>query len=120
MQFFGVSQTPSLVSTPKNCKNSTSTTANTRIVLNAESKIDSSLRVSEASVAIQKSCEAPESRPLRGAKNRIEGCSSATADFLLEAEKRGSPPKSEKRQLLARRGERGGGCSPFARKNKRI
>ncbi|MGX2982431.1 thioredoxin family protein [Helicobacter sp. 23-1045] len=56
------------------------------------------------------SCEAPKSRPLRGAKNRIEGCSSATADFLLEAEKRGSPPKSEKRQLLGTqfnsRGER--------------
>ncbi|MGX3011034.1 hypothetical protein ACWIUD_05670 [Helicobacter sp. 23-1044] len=42
------------------------------------------------------SCEAPKSRPLRGAKNRIQGCSSATADFLLEADKRGSPPKSEK------------------------
>ncbi|MGX2982408.1 hypothetical protein [Helicobacter sp. 23-1045] len=46
------------------------------------------------------SCEAPKSRPLRGAKNRIEGCSSATADFLLEADKRGTPPKSEKRLLF--------------------
>ena len=41
-----------------------------------------------------------ESRPLRGAKNREEGRSSASADFLLEAEKRGTLPKSEKRQLL--------------------
>ena len=56
-------------------------------------------------------CEAPKSRPLRGAKNRIQGCSSATADFLLEAEKRGSPPKSEKRQLLARRGSGAGGAA---------
>ncbi|MGX3011107.1 hypothetical protein ACWIUD_06035 [Helicobacter sp. 23-1044] len=84
----------------------------------AESKQDSSLRVSEASVAIQKKlnpCETPKTRPLRGAKNRIEGCSSATADFLLEAEKRGSPPKSEKRQLLGTqfnsRGERAGGAA---------
>ncbi|MGX2982852.1 valine--tRNA ligase [Helicobacter sp. 23-1045] len=56
-------------------------------------------------------CEAPKSRPLRGAKNRIQGCSSATADFLLEAEKRGTPPKSEKRQLLARRGSGAGGAA---------
>ncbi|MGX3011725.1 hypothetical protein ACWIUD_09260 [Helicobacter sp. 23-1044] len=42
------------------------------------------------------SCDSTESRPLRGAKNREQGCSSATADFLLEAEKRGTPPKSEK------------------------
>ncbi|MGX3011190.1 hypothetical protein ACWIUD_06480 [Helicobacter sp. 23-1044] len=56
-------------------------------------------------------CEAPKSRPLRGAKNREQGCSSATADFLLEVEKRGSPPKSEKRQLLARRGSGAGGAA---------
>ncbi|MGX3012156.1 hypothetical protein ACWIUD_11500 [Helicobacter sp. 23-1044] len=65
-------------------------------------------------------CEAPETRPLRGAKNRIQGCRSATADFLLEAEKRGTPPKSEKRQLLASRGSGEGGAALFARKNKRI
>ena len=56
-------------------------------------------------------CDSTESRPLRGAKNRIQGCSSATADFLLEADKRGSPPKSEKRQLLARRGSGAGGAA---------
>ena len=56
-------------------------------------------------------CEAPKSRPLRGAKNREQGCSSATADFLLEADKRGSPPKSEKRELLARRGSGAGGAA---------
>ncbi|MGX3011799.1 hypothetical protein ACWIUD_09640 [Helicobacter sp. 23-1044] len=65
MQFFGVSQTPSLVSTPKNCKNSTSTTAirricerseatNTRIVLNAESKIDSSLQGAQSEASATK------------------------------------------------------------------
>ena len=62
---------------------------------------ESLLRGSEADEAIQnQSCDSTESRPLRGAKNREQGCSSATADFLLEAEKRGSPPKSEKRELL--------------------
>ncbi|MGX2982102.1 hypothetical protein [Helicobacter sp. 23-1045] len=56
-----------------------------------------SLRASEASVAIQdsakiaesnknQSCEAPKSRPLRGAKNREQTSSSASADFLLEAD----------------------------------
>ena len=57
------------------------------------------------------SVRSTESRPLRGAKNWEKGCSSATADFLLEAEKRGSPPKSEKRQLLARRGSGAGGAA---------
>ncbi|MGX2981823.1 hypothetical protein [Helicobacter sp. 23-1045] len=32
------------------------------------------------------SCEAPKSRPLRGAKNREQTSSSASADFLLEAD----------------------------------
>ena len=64
-----------------------------------------------------------ESRPLRGAKNRIQGCSSATADFLLEADKRGSPPKSEKRQLLGThlnnsRGEREQGGAALLREEK--
>ncbi|MGX2981971.1 ribonuclease P protein component [Helicobacter sp. 23-1045] len=65
---------------------------------------------------------APESRPLRGAKNRIQGCSSATADFLLEAEKRGSPPKSEKAAAfwehnLNEVGGSGSGVQPFLRKD---
>lgn len=34
-----------------------------------------------------------------------------SADFLLESEKRGTPPKSEKRQLLARRGSGAGGAA---------
>ncbi|MGX3012086.1 ribonuclease P protein component [Helicobacter sp. 23-1044] len=61
------------------------------------------------------SCEAPKTRPLRGAKNREQTSSSASADFLLEAEKRGTPPKSEKRQLLGTqfnsRGERERGAA---------
>ena len=54
----------------------------------------------------------------------MEGRSSASADFLLEAEKRGSPPKSEKRSFWEHilkklgGGERGEGCSPFAKKNQ--
>ncbi|MGX3011796.1 hypothetical protein ACWIUD_09625 [Helicobacter sp. 23-1044] len=56
-------------------------------------------------------CEAPKSRPLRGAKNREQTSSSASADFLLEADKRGTPPKSEKRQLLASRGSGEGGAA---------
>ncbi len=54
---------------------------------------------------------ATESRPIRGAKNRIQTSSSASADFLLERDLRGSPPKSEKRQLLARRGSGAGGAA---------
>ena len=33
------------------------------------------------------------------------------ADFLLETDKRGTPPKSEKRRLLARRGSGEGGAA---------
>ena len=44
LQNFECSQTSSLVSHSKFCKNSTSTTANTSIVLDAESKNDSSLQ----------------------------------------------------------------------------
>ena len=58
-----------------------------------------------------------ESRPLRGAKNRIQASSSASADFLLEAEKRGSPPKSEKRSFW-RVGGAGRGVQPFCEKEK--
>ena len=55
----------------------------------------------------------------------IKGCSSGKADFLLEAESRGSPPKSEKRQLLEihfkKVGGGGGaerGVQPFCEKKK--
>ncbi|MGX3011898.1 hypothetical protein ACWIUD_10150 [Helicobacter sp. 23-1044] len=39
------------------------------------------------------------------------------ADFLLEAEKRGTPPKSEKRQLLASRGSGEGGAALLREKS---
>ena len=58
-----------------------------------------------------------KSRPLRGAKNRIQTSSSASADFLLEAEKRGSPPKSEKAAAFWRVGGAGRGVQPFLREN---
>ena len=55
------------------------------------------------------SVRSTQTRPLRGAKNREQGRSSASADFLLEADKRGSPPKSEKRQLLGTHFKKVGG-----------
>ncbi|MGX3011908.1 non-canonical purine NTP pyrophosphatase [Helicobacter sp. 23-1044] len=66
------------------------------------------------------SCEAPKTRPLRGAKNRFQTSSSASADFLLEAEKRGTPPKSEKAAAfwehnLNEVGGSGRGVQPFLR-----
>ena len=89
----------------KNLAKSSSTPGKTRLVNFFESK----WRISD-------SCEATKSRPLRGAKNRIQGCSSATADFLLEADKRGSPPKSEKATAFWRVGGAGRGVQPFLRK----
>ena len=82
---------------------------------NAESSLDSadSQNLNQNNPRVSANLE---SRPLRGAKNRIQGRSSASADFLLEAEKRGSPPKSEKAELFGAQGERGGGCSPFCEK----
>ena len=58
LQNFGVSQTQSLVSTPKFCKNSTSITANTSIVLNAN------LNAPESSLQ----CESQDS-PKQSTKN---------------------------------------------------
>ena len=88
------------VSHPKFAKNHESQTKNPSVVdsaLNAESSKDL--------------CEAPENSPASWCKKSGEASSSASADFLLEADKRGSPPKSEKRQLLARRGSGAGGAA---------
>ncbi|MGX3010277.1 hypothetical protein ACWIUD_01760 [Helicobacter sp. 23-1044] len=94
--------------------------ANCRILRKiAESANTSSLRGarSEASATKQSKknnlCEAPKTRPLRGAKNREQTSSSASADFLLEAEKRGTPPKSEKAAAFWRVGGAGRGVQPF-------
>ena len=54
-------------------------------------------------------CEAPENSPASWCKKSGEASSSGKADFLLEAEKRGSPPKSEKRQLLGTHFKKVGG-----------
>ena len=57
-------------------------------------------------------CEAPENSPASWCKkSESKGAEVPPADFLLEADKRGSPPKSEKRQLLARRGSGAGGAA---------
>ncbi|MGX3011732.1 hypothetical protein ACWIUD_09295 [Helicobacter sp. 23-1044] len=58
---------------------------------NAESALISSLRDSANAESWQSAiksnpCEAPESRPLRGAKNREKGCSSATRRFFARSE----------------------------------
>ncbi|WP_167480455.1 hypothetical protein [Helicobacter magdeburgensis] len=50
-----------------------------------------------------------ESRPSRGAKNRIQGGSSATADLKLERDKRGLPLSPKKvSAFLGLRGTEGG------------
>ena len=56
------------------------------------------------------------SRPLRGAENRNQGGSSASADLELEAEKARLSPISEKAVAFLRAGERGGGEALFAKK----
>ena len=91
------------VSAPKIPKNHESQTENPSVV---DSALAQNLNENNPRVSANL-----ESRPLRGAKNRNQASSSASADFLLEAEKRGSPPKSEKRQLLARRGSGAGGAA---------
>ena len=71
-------------------------------------------------LAKNNSVRSTQTRPLRGAKNQIQASSSASADFLLEAEKRGSPPKSEKRQLLARRGSEVGGAALLRKETNKV
>ena len=122
---FGEQQTPSLVLSPK-------FSTNTKLppqILELDSNNNNSSKSNESSLrgriadlheAIQKNqsrVSATKSRPIRGAKNRNQTSSSASADFLLESELRGSPPKSEKRQLLARRGSGAGGAA-LLRKEK--
>ncbi|MGX3011251.1 hypothetical protein ACWIUD_06805 [Helicobacter sp. 23-1044] len=112
-------------------KTTQSTTAITSIVIrNAnQSAKNLSLRgsLSEAKTTKQSkqnlvAQSAPKTRPLRGAKNRFQTSSSASADFLLEAEKRGTPPKSEKAAAfwehnLNEVGGSGSGVQPFLRKD---
>ena len=62
-------------------------------------------------------CEAPENSPASWCKKSGEASSSASADFLLEADKRGSPPKSEKAAAFWRVGGAGRGVQPFCEKN---
>ena len=55
-------------------------------------------------------CEAPENSPASWCKkSESKGAVVPPADFLLEAESRGSPPKSEKRQLLGTHFKKVGG-----------
>ncbi|MGX2982850.1 ATP-dependent helicase [Helicobacter sp. 23-1045] len=118
------SQTASLVSRPKSSENYESTTAIPSVVDSAKiaesNEKNPSLRGSGEATTKQSTiksnpCEAPKSRPLRGAKNREQASSSASADFLLEADKRGTPPKSEKAAAFWRVGGAGRGVQPFLR-----
>ena len=53
-------------------------------------------------------------------KSESKGAVVPPADFLLESELRGTPPKSEKRQLLARRGSGEGGAALLRKKSGEI
>ena len=69
-------------------------------------------------------CEAPENSPASWCKKSGEASSSGKADFLLEAEKRGSPPKSEKAAAFWEHNKKelggaGRGVQPFLRKKTR-
>ena len=134
---FGASQTPSLVSAPKIPKNYESQTENPSVVDSLHEsnkkikskkpiksfcyfwlspKVESSLPLN-SNLLVARSANL-ESRPIRGAKNRNQTSISASADFLLESEKRGSPPKSEKAAAFWRVGGAGRGVQPFLRKEK--
>ena len=145
---FECSQTQSLVSHSKFAKNSTSTTANARIL--GESQRDSSDSTESAESSYQVDChdsqsdsrnddsnnphEVPQTlAPLRGAEKEEKESSSAFALFMQEADKARLPPKSEtaaavfrsaiaSHQPLARHvGEQGGGCKPlFAKESDSI
>ena len=132
---FGEQQTPSLVLSPKSTKNHESQTENPSVVLNAES-MDSSLRESALADSWQstKNAESTDSS-LRGVANAeaihnknkscvsthrispdswckksgIKGAVVPPADFLLESELRGTPPKSEKAAAFWRVGGAGRG-----------
>ena len=94
----------------------------------AESSNDSSLRgrIVDSPEAIQTKNSASAHRISPDSwckKSESKGAVVPPADFLLESGKRGSPPKSEKRQLFGNTikkswGERGGGAQPFLRENK--
>ena len=109
----------------KNLAKSSSTPGKTRLVnfFNAKWRVDSAELINSQNLNQNNPRVSAhlESRPLRGAKNREQGCSSATADFLLEAESRGSPPKSEKAAAFWEHNKKelggaGRGVQPFLRK----
>ena len=90
-----------------------------KIKKRAESALDSAK--SQNLAVKNNSVRSTQTRPLRGAKNRIQASSSASADFLLEADKRGSPPKSEKAVAFWEHNKKelggaGRGVQPFLRK----
>ena len=77
-------------------------------------------RIIDSRKAIQKNkcASAPRISPDSWCKkSESKGAVVPPADFLLESELRGSPPKSEKWQLLARRGSGAGGAALLQKEN---
>ncbi len=124
---FECSQTTSLVSHSKFAKNTTTSTANTRICdLNQGDSSDSnatesSLRGVTDAEAIQNKNQSARSANRISPdswckKSESKGAVVPPADFLLESDKRGTPPKSEKAAAFWRVGGAGQGVQPFLRK----
>ncbi|MGX2982291.1 hypothetical protein [Helicobacter sp. 23-1045] len=65
-------------------------------------------------------CEAPKSRPLRGAKNREKGCSSATRRFFARSGLSEALPLKAKSVSFWRVGGAGRGGAALLRENKRL
>ena len=107
---FGEQQTKSLVATPKFPPNTKLPPQILEFDLKTDSANPQNLNKNNPRVSANL-----KSRPLRGAKNQNQASSSGKADFLLEAEKRGTPPKSEKRSFW-RVGGAGRGVQPFCEK----
>ena len=129
---FECSQTPSLASHSKFAKNSTSKTANTRILGESqsdsmESNAESSLRDSALAESWQSTNKINPHEvqqtlaPLRGAEKEEKGGSSASALLELEAENSEALPlKAKKQSFLARRGSGEEGAALFAKKSDYI
>ncbi|MGX3010466.1 motility associated factor glycosyltransferase family protein [Helicobacter sp. 23-1044] len=116
-------RTQSPLSLCRFAKNYESTTAIPSVVdsTNLKSKINPSLRENERSEFSWQStkktnpCDSTESRPLRGAKNREQGCSSATRRFFARSGESEALPLKAKSGSFWRVGGAGRGVQPFLR-----
>ncbi|MGX2981669.1 hypothetical protein [Helicobacter sp. 23-1045] len=80
------------------------------------------LRIAESNK--NQSCEAPKTRPLRGAKNREQGCSSATRRFFARSgESEALPLKAKSGSFWGHNlivGGSGSGVQPFCEKEMNL